>query len=95
MTVIDMSGGGRRAKVTLPDGQKTATWPQDIALRSGSYALQVAGSPPKQFRLRLISDLPPPEDAIRVLHGQRCESQRDALLEDLRDPAFDLAALSR
>lgn len=95
VTVIDMSGGGRRAKVTMPAGQKTVPWPQDIALRSGNYALQIAGGTPQQFRLRLISDLPPPDEAIRVLHGQRCETQRDSLLEDLRDPAFDLAALAR
>lgn len=92
VTVIDMQGGGLRGEAHFGKGEERAPWPETIPLKVGSYALSEPGQPPRQFRLRLITPIPGADDAIRVLHGQRCAMQRDALIDALRDPAFDPAS---
>ncbi len=54
---------------------------------------QAPDQPIRQIKLRLIAPLPNADDAVRVLHGQRCELQRNALLEALKDPAFQISSL--
>lgn len=92
VTVIDMQGGGQRGEAHFGKGEERAPWPATIPLRVGSYALSEPGQPPRQFRLRLVTPIPGADDAIRVLHGQRCALQRDALIDALRDPAYDPAS---
>lgn len=91
VTIIDVQGGGRRAEARFAKGQAKAPWPDALAIKIGTFAITEAGAPPRQFRMRVIAPLPPANEAIRVLHGQRCEAQRNALIDALRDPAFDPA----
>lgn len=95
ITIVDVQGGGKRAEARFPKGQEKAPWPDGITPKIGTFALTEAGQSPRQFRMRLISPLPAAEEAIRVLHGQRCELQRNALIDALRDPAFDPAKAGR
>lgn len=92
VTLLDTRAGGGRAKVTMAPGEARAPWPREVEVHTGSYAMQSPGGEPHRFRLRLISPLPGTEDAVRVLHGQRCERQRDALLDALRDPGYVVSA---
>lgn len=93
IAVVDVLGGGKRAEVTFAPGAGTMPWPSEIEPRTGTYAFQVAEQPVRQIKLRLIAPLPQADDAVRVLHGQRCEMQRNALLEALKDPAFQISSL--
>jgi hypothetical protein len=93
-TLIDLQSGGRRAEIAFPAGVKSVPWPAEIAPRVGNFALQGDGSGARSFRLRLISPLPNAQEALRVLHGQRCELQRNALLDALKDPKFQISALA-
>ncbi|MGQ0672291.1 MAG: hypothetical protein ACT4N2_05350 [Hyphomicrobium sp.] len=93
VVIVDMQGGGKRSEVNFVAGSAVATWPADIEPRTGTFAFQAVEQPIRQIKLRLIAPLPATDDAVRVLHGQRCELQRDALLEALKNPAFQLTAL--
>jgi len=93
-TLIDLQSGGRRVDITFPANVSSVPWPAEIAPRVGNFALQGNGSGARSFRLRLISPLPNAQDALRVLHGQRCELQRNALLDAMKDPKFQISALA-
>lgn len=94
VTIVDLQGGNRTGEAVFAAGKAEAPWPASIAPRVGAFALRPAGAAARQVRLRLISPVPAPADAVRVLHSQRCELQRNALLEALRDPKFQVSALS-
>lgn len=93
VVIVDMQGGGKRSEVNFAAGSAVAVWPADLEPRTGTFAFQAIEQPIRQIKLRLIAPLPSTDDAVRVLHGQRCELQRDALLEALKNPAFQLTAL--
>lgn len=93
-TLVDLQSGGRRADLAFAAGETSVAWPSEIEPRLGNFALQVAGESASRFKLRLIAPLPSAADAIRVLHGQRCAMQRDALLDAMKDPTFQISALS-
>lgn len=95
VAIVDMTGGGPRSDVTFAAGSSTAPWPSDIEPRVGTFAFQAPDQPIRQIKLRLIAPLPSADDAVRVLNGQRCELQRNALLEALKDPAFQISALGQ
>ena len=94
VAVVDMLGG-KRSEVMFADGRTQAPWPGDLEARVGGFAFQAEGQPARQIKLRLITPLPSAEDAVRVLSGQRCDIQRNALLDALRDPNFQVSALVR
>ena len=93
-TLIDLQSGGRRAEIAFVAGAKTVPWPSEVTPRVGNFALQTEATGARSFRLRLIAPLPNAQDALRVLHGQRCELQRNALLDAMKDPKFQLSALA-
>ena len=92
VAVVDMLGG-KRSEVMFADGRTQAPWPSDLEARVGGFAFQAEGQPARQIKLRLIAPLPSAEDAVRVLNGQRCDIQRNALLDALKDPNFQVSAL--
>ena len=94
ISIVDMTGGGKRSEVTFGAGAGSVPWPADLEPRTGTFAFQTPDQPIRQIKLRLIAPLPGADDAVRVLHGQRCELQRNALLEALKDPAFQISSLA-
>lgn len=86
LTVVDMQGQ-KRAETAFAEGAASAPWPKDIEAKVGTYALVVENAPMREFRLRLVSPLPGPDDTLRVLHGQRCQRQVEAWLKGLMTAA--------
>ncbi len=93
IVVVDMLGGGKRSEAIFAAGSNQVPWPADLEPRTGTFVFQAPDQPIRQIKLRLIAPLPNADDAVRVLHGQRCELQRNALLEALKDPAFQISSL--
>jgi len=87
VTIVDVSAT-KRAETSFKSGEDTAAWPGQMPPKVGSFALLVAGQPMRQVRLRMLSPLPDKESMLRVLHGQRCQTQMQALLKLMQDPNY-------
>ncbi len=81
-TLVDMQASSK-ADVAFKAGGDEAPWPVQITARAGAFAIAAPGQPQHEFRLRIITPLPPAEDTLRVLHGQRCQKQIQAWLQGL------------
>ncbi len=79
VTIVDLVST-QRAKVTFGAGERAVSWPADIAVKNGTFALLAPGRRMQQIRVRLISPLPDAAQTLKVLHGQRCSLQFDAFL---------------
>ena len=86
ITLVDVAAS-TRVEVNFEAGKPTAGWPDALAPKIGSYAVIVADRPMKQLRLRLIAPLPDRSETLRVLHGQRCDYQMRAFLQELTQVA--------
>jgi hypothetical protein len=86
LTIVEMRSK-RRANIRFAVGEGSRPWPDALNLQPGlTYALlfpNVSGY--REMRLRMIAPLPPREDTLQVLHGQRCESQMRAFIRQLQD----------
>lgn len=83
VTLVDLVSS-KRAPATFAAGSSEAAWPAEIAIANGvSYAITAPQTPLRRFRLRLVKPLPAADDTLRVLHGQRCLTQMQAVLGGL------------
>lgn len=84
VTIINMQSK-HRIKVVFDKGVSSIPWPEDLAIDPRiTYTFVIANAPPREVRLRVIEPLPPHEDTLQVLHGQRCQNQFRAFLRELR-----------
>ena len=79
ITLVDLQST-RRVQLNFGSADATVDWPAEMAIRNASYAILAKGRAMKQLRLRLISPLPPADQTLQVLHGQRCNIQFGAYL---------------
>ncbi|MFZ4808363.1 MAG: hypothetical protein ACOYLQ_13985 [Hyphomicrobiaceae bacterium] len=86
LTLVDVAAS-TRVEVSFEAGKPAAAWPDALAPKVGTYAVIVADRPMKQLRLRLIAPLPDRSETLRVLHGQRCDYQMRAFLQELTQVA--------
>jgi hypothetical protein len=86
LTIVEMKSK-RRANIRFAVGETSLPWPAELTLQPGvTYALLFPNRPShRQIRLRMIAPLPPREDTLQVLHGQRCESQMRAFIRQLQN----------
>lgn len=95
MLVQQLQGERSRFEIVFAEGQRLAPWPDDTPPVTGNYLIQPDGQDSIRVTLRLITPRPSNDDALRVLHGQRCQLQKEALLEALRDPSYVVSALGQ
>ncbi len=80
--IIDLSAA-KKAQIVFPAGMNALPWPAELDLSSGNYGILTKGRKVYQVRLRIIKQIPAPENTLQVLHGQRCTQQLKAYLRDL------------
>lgn len=83
LTLIEMRSQ-LRAPIVFPAGRRLIAWPADVDIDPRATYVLRSTSEQRSLRLRLIAPLPAPEDTLRVLHAQRCQSQFRAYLRDMQ-----------
>jgi len=81
-SLIDLSAT-QRAQLVFPAGMNELPWPVELKLQSGNYGVITKGRKVYQVRIRLLDQLPAPENTLQVLHSQRCTMQLKSYLREL------------
>lgn len=79
ITLVDLQST-RGVQLNFGSADAEVDWPSELPIRNASYAILAKGRAMKQLRLRLIAPLPPADQTLQVLHGQRCSIQFGAYL---------------
>ncbi|MEM9356316.1 MAG: hypothetical protein AAGB04_08885 [Pseudomonadota bacterium] len=79
ITLVDLQST-RRVQLNFGSADSEVDWPSELPVRNASYAILAKGRAMKQVRLRLIAPIPPADQTLQVLHGQRCSLQFAAYL---------------
>lgn len=87
LTLIDLKSQ-RRSSIVFRKNAEKVKWPDDIEIDPrATYAVVGENRPMRQLRMRLIGPLPDRADTLRVLHGQRCETQFRAYIGEIQKAA--------
>lgn len=71
---------GKKAVVKFAEGETAASWPADIKLENGGYAVLAPGTPMRQIQIKQLAENLQAEQTVSVLAEAGCQAQLQAYL---------------